>query len=233
MYNNDLVKISAREHVLNVKVKTSGDVQPGEIAICKQEREKLGVDEGESISIRHFSEAEKAEYFSEILSKVDFLSTFPTRDLIKLAKNIRREEYRPEEVVCREHERGDSMYIIESGRVEVWIRTRRGNKRRIAFLERGSFFGEISLLTGQERTATVSCITPTILLVIEKKPFQEILLKNQTRVEQISEIINQRVRETSQKRKKAEAFEEEHLVSFQARKPTNLASRIKQFFGIK
>jgi voltage-gated potassium channel len=67
--------------------------------------------------------------------------------------------------IIRKGERGDAMYLIASGRVEV---ESAGGKVR---LEEGDFFGEIALLSREPRSATVTAVRPTDLLVLDADDF--------------------------------------------------------------
>jgi CRP/FNR family transcriptional regulator, cyclic AMP receptor protein len=76
------------------------------------------------------------------------------------------EKYADGEVIVREGDTGREMYIIRRGGVEV-TKSLGGREMLLATLERGSFFGEMSLLESQPRSATVRAKGETELLVIE------------------------------------------------------------------
>jgi CRP-like cAMP-binding protein len=72
--------------------------------------------------------------------------------------------------IVKEGEPGDSFYVVVEGQAKV---TRRG--RTLARLVPGDFFGEISLLDGGERTATVTSETPMLLLELKQRKFLKML----------------------------------------------------------
>jgi len=76
------------------------------------------------------------------------------------------EKYANGEIIVREGEMGREMYVIQRGSVEV-VKTLGGRSVVLATLERGSFFGEMSLLESLPRNATVRAKGDTQLLVIE------------------------------------------------------------------
>lgn len=76
------------------------------------------------------------------------------------------ERYEDGEVVVREGEYGREMFIIQEGSVDV-IKTVDGHDLTLATLERGSFFGEMSLLEGMPRHATVRARGPVRLVIVE------------------------------------------------------------------
>jgi voltage-gated potassium channel len=75
-------------------------------------------------------------------------------------------------VIVRKGEPGDAMYLVASGMVEV---DASNGKAR---LEEGDFFGEMALLTGERRTATVTAIKPTDLLVLDCDDFHRFIDRN-------------------------------------------------------
>lgn len=77
----------------------------------------------------------------------------------------------PGEVIFHEDDVGDCMYIVKQGLVEI-IRENGKAEQHIASIGKGSFLGEIALITGERRTATAKARQPTELLPIKKENFQ-------------------------------------------------------------
>ena len=96
------------------------------------------------------------------------------------------------ETICREGEEGDSLYVLLSGELEVWSE-RREKKRIINRLLPGDFFGEITLLTGEMRSATVTVARDARLLVIDRKTFESFFRKNAKMLEHLSKVMAQRL----------------------------------------
>lgn len=80
-------------------------------------------------------------------------------------------------VIIKEGTIGDEMYIIESGKVEVFL-TRGDLVLVLSELDESSFFGEMALLTEKPRSATVKAKTDCRLLVLKKNQFMEIVNEN-------------------------------------------------------
>jgi hypothetical protein len=78
-------------------------------------------------------------------------------------------------VVFSEGDSGREMYIVESGEVEIVKRIYGRRQQRIALLEVGDFFGEMSVLEGRPRNATARCVTDARLLAIDAATFDKIL----------------------------------------------------------
>jgi ATP-binding cassette subfamily B protein len=69
------------------------------------------------------------------------------------------------------------LYVIVRGRVAVARRGPNGAELHVSVLEDGDFFGEIALLEEVRRTATVRALTPCLLLVLDRREFQELLVQ--------------------------------------------------------
>lgn len=97
--------------------------------------------------------------------------------------------------IVTEGEPGDAMYVIVSGLVEVW--TKRGGKKIVlAELKEGDFFGEISLVTGEVRTATVTALKETRLMKLNKSDFDEISAQYPKVLEVTRKILDKRIEDT-------------------------------------
>jgi len=77
-------------------------------------------------------------------------------------------QYRDGEIIIRQGEVGDCMYVIQSGRVEV-VQSSEYGKQHLAFLETGDFFGEMSVFEKQVRSATVQSAGEARVLKVDKK----------------------------------------------------------------
>ena len=77
--------------------------------------------------------------------------------------------YHDGEVIIRQGNTGESMYVVQSGRVEVLQRSDNGGEQHLAFLEAGNFFGEMSVFEKEVRSATVRAAGEARVLKIDKK----------------------------------------------------------------
>lgn len=78
-------------------------------------------------------------------------------------------------VICREGETGDAVYIIAKGRVEIVKRLNDQRERHLRDAGPGELLGEMAILEGDIRTATIRAVEPTTVLEIGSKPFLAIL----------------------------------------------------------
>ena len=102
--------------------------------------------------------------------------------------------YRDGEAIIRQGEMGDRMYIIQNGRVRV---TRMiGNKEiQLAELEEGNFFGEMAIIDGEVRSATVSAVGEVRLLSIDKKNFLRRIHEDPSLAYRVLERMSHTIRE--------------------------------------
>jgi len=95
--------------------------------------------------------------------------------LTRLAARFTTMDVPTGQTLFEEDERGDKLYVIVRGRVGVSRRGPGGAELHVSVLEDGDFFGEIALLEEVRRTATVRALTPSLLLVLDRGDFQELL----------------------------------------------------------
>ena len=85
-----------------------------------------------------------------------------------LVREMELEEHDEGSVIIAEGQPGSSMYVIARGEVKVYTRGSDGSSVYLAKLGEGDFFGEVSVLTGEPRTATITASQPTQLLRLDK-----------------------------------------------------------------
>ena len=95
-----------------------------------------------------------------------------------LIKEMELEQHEEGSVIISEGDPGASMYIISSGEVKVYTRnTNQAGNVYLAKLGEGDFFGEVSVLTGKPRTATITASRPTELLRLDKEKLDTALAR--------------------------------------------------------
>jgi CRP/FNR family transcriptional regulator, cyclic AMP receptor protein len=86
-------------------------------------------------------------------------------------------EYQPGEVLFREGESGDVMFVIQSGAVRI-TKLAGGEQKVLAILGSGEFLGEMAILNGKPRTATATVVEATRCLLIEAKTLESMVARN-------------------------------------------------------
>jgi CRP-like cAMP-binding protein len=111
--------------------------------------------------------------------------------LEKLCRAARLQRFGRGEKVIEQGSAGDSMFILLAGQAEVRVRKNEA-ETPVATLETGDAFGEMSLLTGEPRSATVVARRDCELWEIGKEPMRELLEENTALVERLGELLAQR-----------------------------------------
>jgi CRP-like cAMP-binding protein/rhodanese-related sulfurtransferase len=93
----------------------------------------------------------------------------------ELTRVVEHRVVSPGTIIVKQEDPGDRFYIIRSGRVRVYRRDTGGLEMELSLLGAGESFGEMALLTGQERSANVEALEETHLMVLSKEQFDRIL----------------------------------------------------------
>ena len=126
----------------------------------------------------------------EVLSQIPLFSAFNRDELEALAGRFVDVSYRRGDTVCAEGDEGDTFFVCVSGELEVWG----GAPRRIVNrLGPGEFFGEMSLLLGGQRAATVTASRNARLLAVDKAVFEQFFLHNAKVLEAFSRVLSKRL----------------------------------------
>src|SRR5919206_3374743 len=115
----------------------------------------------------------------QFLKNVKLFAELSPESLAKLGTCLKTAEFPPAEVIVREGAPGVSMYIIKSGLVEVRKKDpATGIDFLVAQLTEGAAVGEMSLLTGKPRSATVTTVQPTVVFTLTRADFRNLLTQH-------------------------------------------------------
>jgi hypothetical protein len=109
---------------------------------------------------------------------------FTEEELLAVIQKLALSSFAPGDIIISEGEPGDSLFVLTTGAVKAFVRNPSGRQVLVREMEEGSFFGEISILSGKPRTATITCATPAELLELDRKALDEITV-NHPRVQQV------------------------------------------------
>src|SRR5438046_9528766 len=118
----------------------------------------------------------ETEQLVQFLKNVKLFAELNPDSLAKLGTCLKTAEFPPAEVIVREGAPGVSMYIIKSGLVEVRKKDpATGIDFLVTPLSEGAAVGELSLLTGKPRSATVTTVSPTVVYTLTRADFRNLL----------------------------------------------------------
>ena len=102
-------------------------------------------------------------------------SGFSRDELVAVIRGLRLLTFEPGDIVLTEGDRGDSLFVITTGTVKTFVRdTTQGGQLLMRRLKEGDFFGEISVLSGKARSATVTAATHCELLELDRATLDQI-----------------------------------------------------------
>ena len=105
--------------------------------------------------------------------------------------------YKDGEVIVRQGDVGDCMYVIQSGKVEV-VKEMNGIERKLSMLSEGGIFGEMALLDKKVRSATVRALGEVRILTVDKKTFIRWMSEDPTVAFRVVKMMSKRIRELSE-----------------------------------
>jgi len=134
----------------------------------------------------------RAHEIMALMESVEIFFPLTKVELTNLVNQVSVMTYAKGEVPVRQGEAGDSFYIIKSGRVDVVVEKSMLENAVVATLGPGNFFGEMSLLTGAVRTASIRVKEDAEFIVIDKESFKTTLVNNPSIAESLSQILSAR-----------------------------------------
>jgi small-conductance mechanosensitive channel len=163
---------------------------------------------------------ERRRELAATIAKVPEFATLPPEAHDCLAASTNERLFANGEAIVREGDPGGSMFIVKRGRVAVTIGP---EAREVAAIETGGYFGEMSLLTGDHRTATVVARGDCMVLEIAADAFRAYVQSRPEVIDHLAEAAAARRKMLDQSRAAATT----HPVE-----PVSLARRMRQFFGL-
>jgi len=113
-----------------------------------------------------------------LLSECFLFNELSKDELNEIAEFTKITTVQPREVIVRKYDPGKEMFILVSGKVSLSTVTEDGKELTFAILGKGEMFGEISLFDNLERTATVTAVETSELLILEQKHFIPFVKEN-------------------------------------------------------
>ena len=173
-------------------------------------------------------ETKKRSSLSGLLRQVKYFEHLSDIELRQLIEVGCRQKLRSQEFLFRENDPGDAFYIILSGSVEVFVET---IDKHLTNLEAGKFFGELSLMLGIPRTASVRALEDTVLFAINRTGFQKILTERPDLSEQIIQEIAKHKEELSDRQQQLRELGLIEAVEDDQNPVEWVRKRLKKLFG--
>lgn len=157
-----------------------------------------------------------------LLSGIDLFAPLSEAERSTIAGRMKMAEYADGEAIVREGEPGQSMFIVAAGRVKVMLEE---SGQQVATLGVGDYFGEMSMLSGDPRTASVVALGDTAVLEIDAEIFRHLADVNPEAVERVGVAAAFRRTELDDVRALTRA-------AAVVEAPSNFLTRMRKFLGI-
>ncbi len=135
---------------------------------------------------------------SSYFKQVSFLADLPEEDIQALTSVTKRRTYRAGEVIFHRDDPGQVLYMIKEGKVKICIISPDGQEVSLAVLGKGEYFGEFALLDGLPRSADAVALEKVECYTLQRRDFQNAILKNPKIAILVLEALSKRLRDTDQ-----------------------------------
>ena len=158
----------------------------------------------------------------KIISSIDLFNSFHESELEDVSNNLIEHELNANTIVIKEGNEGDSMFVVIEGLLDVFVNSKDGHHIKVGRLTPGDFFGEMSLMTGDKRSATVTAATDVLLFEITKESISKIIAARESVIIDFGEIITRRSEVNIQFKESYEKNKQNLL--------NDIVGKIKKFF---
>jgi small-conductance mechanosensitive channel/CRP-like cAMP-binding protein len=209
---------------------TDGAVRIHALAALARHGMKLGAPYTEEFAIRDDEQQRLAlkaadrERRMAALAQVDLFMTLSEAERAELAPHLRYAPFVAGDVMTRQGAVAHWLYLIVSGRAEVSVDSTAGHGH-VSNLEAGDVFGEMGMLTGAPRSATVTAVTDTICYRLDKAGFESIIHARPDIAEAMSRVLA--TRRTQLEGEIAAAGTRSASV-----RADDILDRVRRFFGL-
>jgi uncharacterized membrane protein len=135
---------------------------------------------------------------AQSLARIPIFRRLEPHELEHLAQEVDQVNFKAGETIFNEHDRGDSLYVVETGAVRIWVFDEDVKEVTLAELKAGDFFGELAVLDRGERSSSATAMVDTHLHRLSSDDFQKFLMDHpDVSIDVICEIAA-RMRQTNQ-----------------------------------
>ena len=110
----------------------------------------------------------------QFLADMALFKSLPPSQLVQISQDIMYRYFEQGEIIFREGDPGEVLYMVKSGQVRIYINGLDGSETSVILFGRpGDIFGELAVIDGLPRSATAVAISPTTLYMIERQTFSQ------------------------------------------------------------
>lgn len=134
-----------------------------------------------------------AQHLADTIRSIPIFSGLSREDVAKVLGKMEETSFRAGATVFSQGDQGDAFYLIQSGTVQVVVESGAGNSEVVAILGPQDWFGEMALLSGEERSATIHTVKETILWRLRREDWDELIEKHPTWLLQFCATLSKRL----------------------------------------
>jgi len=133
-----------------------------------------------------------------LLSRIPFFTTLPQEELDRLTSEMEVFNLKPREILFREGEAGEHLYVVVKGKLEILKAPDTVDEMILNTIHEGEYIGEMSLLTGEPRTASVRAFTEeVVLLSMSRKQLNDLLHRHPELASTMISVLSERLNSTN------------------------------------
>ena len=136
------------------------------------------------------------ENLAETIRHIPFFSGLAREDLARIAGKLEEIRYSAGQVIVKQGEIGDALFMVQTGAVEVVLEQDGLRVESVAILGPYECFGEMSLFTGQKRSATVIALIDSVVFKLSKEAWEELLSEHPSLSLHFCKVLSHRLAET-------------------------------------
>src|SRR5581483_2399630 len=133
-----------------------------------------------------------------VLTRLPLFAGLPEDTAALLERSIQKKSFRRGEVIFHKGDPGSSMYLIVDGQVRIVLPSEGGEEALLGVLDKGDFFGELSLIDGQPRSATIVASEQTETVVLHRDDFLKVIHSSPSVAIDMLRVLARRLRETDE-----------------------------------
>ncbi len=164
-----------------------------------------------------------------LLSHMDLFRPLDQQDLEEIADAMQRHRLPVGHTLFRQGDKGKSLFVLMEGLLEARVDAN-GRSEPVGRIQPGQCLGEMSLLTGERRSATINTITESVVYEVDKRSITSILERRPALADSLSQILAKRQVHTQLALQEIDQDEREREIQSFARK---IATRMRDFLNLR
>jgi CRP/FNR family cyclic AMP-dependent transcriptional regulator len=136
-------------------------------------------------------------YSTSLLRSIPLLEGLDEDDLAALAATLEPRSFRAGATIFEQGDAGSSMFIVESGSVNIYLPGEKSHRISLADIARGEYFGELALFDDKPRSASALATSNTVLLELQRETLENYLDRRPRTAMVILRTMGERLRETN------------------------------------